>query len=118
MFLTLIDLEDVILDDGSRFVETALGEKVVRELKRLQAIDDKPLMPYNEVIHRKEDMSCIGQLTLFRQEDGDIVVGITDKEGYMSSVEFCVPGSGGGKSPHTLKALSHLGIAMIKDNNT
>lgn len=116
MFLTLLDLQEVRLDDGSMLVETSLGERIVKGLKRLQEIEDRRLMPCNELIARIEDMSPNGRLEIFRQDDGDICLSIVNKEGDSASIEFCVPGAGGGKSPETLQALSDLGIAMLKDN--
>lgn len=117
MNLLLLDLEELKLDDGLLFKDSSIGEQTIKELKRLQALEEnKILMPYNELISRRDDMSSSGKLTLFRQADGDICVTVTDKFGQYSSIEFCVPGSGGGKSPNTLIALNNLGIAMVKDN--
>jgi len=50
---------------------------------------------------RLEDMSQRGRLRLFREDDGDIIVSIVpeDDNGRLErsvSVQFCVPGVGGG----------------------
>lgn len=72
----------------------------------------------NAMVSRNEDMSPIGKLVLYRQEDGDVIVVVSgDPDNmYDNSVEFCSVGSGGGRSPHTLKALYWLMDAMVKDN--
>jgi hypothetical protein len=62
---------------------------------------------------RIEDMSPDGRLTVFVEDDGDIIVTVDGPSAdvdptltrSIASVQFCVPGSGGGKSPHTLAAL-------------
>lgn len=64
---------------------------------------------------RFEDMSPDGRLQIFLEPDGDVVIGIV-KDGIMTSVEFCSPGSGGGRSRNTIMALRQLAIAMEKDN--
>ena len=75
-----------------------------------------------EMVARNEDMSPNGLLRLIKQDDGDVIVTVcSDPEdtlfgGTVASVEFCSCGSGGGKSPHTLKALRELFEAMRRDN--
>ena len=72
-------------------------------------------------VKRREDMSPIGCLHLLQQDDGDIVVNVMPAnragDGYAicADIEFCTY-TGGGKSPHTLKALSALMNAMELDN--
>jgi hypothetical protein len=67
-------------------------------------------------------MSPRGRLRLLLQPDGDvIVVAIPDPDdglfgGRMASVEFCSVGSGGGRSPNTIRALRELAKAMEQDN--
>jgi hypothetical protein len=74
----------------------------------------------NTVYERVEDMSPDGKLFLIQQEDGDIVVTIASKDSgdrfQTATVEFCLPGSGGGRSSHTLKALRQLILAIQQDN--
>jgi hypothetical protein len=75
-------------------------------------------------VERKEDMSPDGNLTLIQQDDGDIIVAVYPSEeqrqgeGEISySVEFCSPGSGGGRSRNTIQALRALIVAMVRDND-
>lgn len=72
--------------------------------------------PVNELIGRVEDMSQTGRLVVLRQDDGDYCVSIVDASGVQADVEFCLPGSGGGRSPRTLEALRALAVAMLEDN--
>jgi hypothetical protein len=71
---------------------------------------------------RKEDMSPNGMLEVFLDSDNnDIHVTVFEDDGNgnldsMSSVEFCCLGSGGGQSPHTMKALRDLAKAIELDN--
>ena len=74
---------------------------------------------------RLESMSPDGSLKLFRQEDGDIIVQVMTRQNSfgnrsnelrIASVEFCTPGSGGGGSRETWKALVNLLEAMKRDN--
>jgi len=74
------------------------------------------------IVSRFEDMSPTGGLTLFIQDDGDVIVQITTPPNrdsdfsQVSSVEFCIPGGGGGGSSKTHKALQALAVAMAEDN--
>lgn len=54
-------------------------------------------------IARLGDMGEGTRLLLFKQDDGDVIVGVIPS-GFrfpVHSIEFCVPGSGGGASPKT-----------------
>ncbi len=62
-------------------------------------------------------MSATGKLRLLIQEDGDVIVAVTDEEGRMIDIEFCAPGSGGGRSPKTWRALHALAQAMREDSD-
>lgn len=65
---------------------------------------------------RYEDMSTDGAVTVFRQEDGDVILGVISRvRGHLQnlSVEFCVEG---GRSPHTWRALIDLADAIERDN--
>ncbi len=75
-------------------------------------------MSDTQIVERNEDMSPIGRLVLFLQVDGDVIVSIRSdpREFSQTSVEFCQPFTGGGRSPHTLKALKALAVAMERDN--
>ena len=67
---------------------------------------------------RYEDMSQNGFLRVMQQPDGDMVVAIWPGTADMSrmSVEFCCPGTGGGRSKHTVDALRALMVAIDLDN--
>lgn len=67
---------------------------------------------------RYEDMSPDGAVTVLRQEDGDVILGVIARpfrSGRLLnlSVEFCVEG---GRSPHTWRALIALADAIERDN--
>jgi hypothetical protein len=70
------------------------------------------------IIERNEDMSPMGRLALVLQEDGDVIVAVRPdpEERHQTSVEFCQPSSGGGRSPATIRALRALAVAMKEDN--
>lgn len=71
---------------------------------------------------RKEDMSKSGTLEVFLDNDNnDIHITVFEDNGngqieVMASVEFCCVGTGGGQSPHTMKALRQLAKAIELDN--
>jgi hypothetical protein len=73
----------------------------------------------SELVERYEDMSPLGRLRLYKQDDGDMIVAIIpdpDCPSGHDSVEFCSCGSGGGQSPKTLQALYALMAAIEADN--
>lgn len=71
---------------------------------------------------RTEDMSPDGNLTLFIEEDGDVIVSISESASVRgvtrqsASIQFCSVGSGGGRSPNTREALLSLCHAIERDN--
>lgn len=73
-----------------------------------------------KTVKRNEDMSQLGYLKVLVQDDGDIIVAVYPQEndlvGIGASVEFCIPGTGGGRSTHTHAALRNLVAAMERDN--
>lgn len=77
-------------------------------------------MSITRQVTRNEDMSVRGRLRLIQQDDGDIIVAVQPEENGLimsgASVEFCVPGGGGGRSSNTLAALRALMDAMERDN--
>jgi len=75
------------------------------------------VIEHNKSYERREDMSPVGKLSIIFQPDGDGIIGIWSEDRGYVSVEFCSPGSGGGRSRHTLKALRDLALAMERDNN-
>ncbi len=80
----------------------------------------KPAVPWLERAERLEDMSAKGRLRLWREDDGDVIVEVLPEEdglvGNGASVQFCIPGTGGGRSPKTHAALLALMEAMAEDN--
>lgn len=111
---------ELMLDCGVKFGDTREGRAVLEMARMHLEAHTAALMskqaPCNTFIARKEDMSTSGRLRLLRQDDGDMCVAIIDEEGTMASVEYCTPGTGGGKSPKTLHALRALALAMMEDN--
>lgn len=71
-------------------------------------------------VTRPGDMSPEQRLTVTRQDDGDIIIRVDDKErsGRIVSIacEFCAPGTGGGRSQRTRQALMDLMMAIQQDN--
>lgn len=106
---------------GSLTAASRLLEQLREESDRLTP---EGLVPPNEIVRRKEDMSPDGELFVMMQGDGDMIIGVKpskddmDYEGspFGVSVEFCTPVMGGGRSPHTLRALRVLAEAVVKDN--
>lgn len=73
------------------------------------------IWPKEKSVKRRDDMSPSDALQVGIDESGDLQVSLwTEKAGY-SSVEFCAPGSGGGRSPYTRRALIALMVAMEAD---
>lgn len=58
------------------------------------------------------ELQADGDVMVYIEEDGALV---QDKNGNKSRVEFCNTAGGGGKSPHTLRALNALYEAMRQD---
>lgn len=77
-------------------------------LKELAGVDE---------IGRKGDMGPDQVMRVGFDGDRDIYVVVSDEEA-VASLEFCTIGTGGGRSPHTRKALVALMKAMRKDNLT
>ena len=92
--------------------------KALSILDKSEGVEDFP--KWIEKTQRREDMSQRGRLELSRGVDGDIGIKVLEQgdDGLLSAcgIEFCTVGSGGGKSPHTFRALLGLMVAMEKDN--
>lgn len=71
--------------------------------------------PKERDVGRIGDMSPGNFLRVGLDSDNDAYVSVCDEEG-MGSVEFCVPGAGGGKSSRTRLALIALMVAIEADN--
>lgn len=78
--------------------------------------DNAPInWPKANDVGRLHDMGCKGHLRVLFDADNDVVVTVFDGDN-TATVEFCVPGSGGGKSSRTRIALIELMAAMEADN--
>ncbi|WP_256679121.1 hypothetical protein [Pseudomonas sp. MWU12-2323] len=106
------------LADGGLFGDSLFGRQVIEAARELlkqseqQAADPLPL---DEFYERQEDMGQ-GRLRLILDGDSDVCVAIISDEGEIAGVEFCVPFSGGGRSPKVREALIGLCHA-IRDEN-
>ncbi len=92
---------ELVLEDGTKFGETREGRAVLemarKHIESVNAMLMRTQAPSNKLIVRKEDMSVNGRLRLLRQPDGDMCVAVIADDGTMASVEFCSPGTGGGR---------------------
>lgn len=59
-----------------------------------------------------------GRLRLILDGDSDVSIAVISDEGEMADVEFCVPFSGGGRSPKVRQALLDLCRAIRDENLT
>jgi hypothetical protein len=66
-------------------------------------------------VGRYGDMSSKAHLRVGLDNDNDVYVSVRD-ESAGASIEFCTPGSGGGSSPKTRRALIALMCAIEEDN--
>jgi len=68
---------------------------------------------------RYEDMSPDGTLTLYIEDDGDVIVDVQGidpmGERTRTTVQFCTYG-GGGQSLKVRQALLNLAVAILEDN--
>ena len=105
------------LADGGRFGDTLFGSQVIEAARELlqqsEKVDDS--LPLCEFFERREDMGS-GRLRLILDGDSDVCVAVISDEGEMADVEFCVPFSGGGRSPKVRQALLDL-CRAIRDEN-
>lgn len=79
------------------------------------AAQPAPAWPKARDVGRLEDMGSDGHLRVGLDESGDAYVEVFDGKA-SASVEFCTPGSGGGRSSRTRMALVALMVAMEADN--
>lgn len=81
----------------------------------------QPDLPFSTeaVTERTGDMGEGTKLQVCREDDGDLIVSVVPQDHRFSvdgqQVQFCVPGSGGGRSPRTWEALQALWKAMALD---
>lgn len=59
-----------------------------------------------------------GRLRLILDDDSDVSIAVISSEGEMAGVQFCVPFSGGGRSPKVRQALLDLCRAIRDENLT
>jgi len=71
--------------------------------------------PKERDVGRIGDMSQSASLRVGLDADNDVYLTVCDDDG-SAALEFCCPGSGGGKSPRTREALIALMVAMEADN--
>jgi len=117
----LNDFANIELEEGITIKDTIVGHDIINVVKeRLDAEDEESnniySLPPNVFTGRKEDMSSDGELRLFIEDDGDVIITVLDRDSHCASVQFCTVGQGGGSSPETLKALRGLIVAINKDN--
>ncbi|MCU9947554.1 hypothetical protein [Pseudomonas sp. PDM13] len=81
------------------------------------ASEQQQAWPKDQDVGRFGDMSQSAHLRVGLDADNDVYVSVYDEDG-GAAVEFCVPGSGGGRSGETRRALIALMVAMAKDNES
>jgi hypothetical protein len=118
--LAIEEAADMVTEDGGRFGDTLFGGQVIeaaRELLKQQSEDKGAPLPLGEFFERREDMGK-GRLRLILDGDSDVCVAVISDDGDMADVEFCVPFSGGGRSPRVREALLDLCRAIRDENAT
>lgn len=84
----------------------------LRELAMQLGIDvNTTARPRMTHVKRRPDMGELHRLELLLEDDGDVIVSIG-----MNTIQVCVPGTGGGRSPRTHRALLFLMQAIADDN--
>ncbi|MDG3937846.1 hypothetical protein L5C25_21270 [Pseudomonas aeruginosa] len=118
--LAIEEAAETLTEDGSRFGDTFFGGQVIEAARAQlkQQTEDQGLpLPLGEFFERREDMGK-GRLRLILDGDSDVCVAVISDEGEMADVEFCVPFSGGGRSPKVREALLNLCRAIREENET
>ena len=107
------------LADGGCFGDSFFGRQVLDAARELleQAEQPKDPLPLCQFFERQEDMGS-GRLRLILDGDSDVSIAVISSEGEMADVEFCVPFSGGGRSPKVRQALLDLCRAIRDENLT
>ena len=116
--LAIEEAKDMELADGGVFGDNLFGRQVIEaaaELLQQQSQQASDQLPLGEFFERREDMGQ-GRLRLILDGDSDVCLAVISSEGEMADVEFCVPFSGGGRSPKVRDALLALARA-IRDEN-
>ncbi|WP_127837843.1 hypothetical protein [Paraburkholderia fungorum] len=110
----------LLLDDGTPLADTHVGRELIR-LARAQIASaqatfaSEAAIERNTMIGRRDDMSLTSRIVLLKQPDGDVCVSIVN-DSRAARLEFCTPGTGGGRSPRTFAALHALILAIHADN--
>lgn len=114
------DARDMELADGGLFGQSYSGRQVIEaaqaQLEQQQGENQTPL-PLGEFFCRREDMGE-GTLRLILDGDSDVSVAILSGDSEVADVEFCVPFTGGGRSPKVREALLALARAIQADNES
>lgn len=112
--------KDVIAESKGEVVILTIHELIgVLNLDYVEILNEPVEKPAGQLFSRRDDMGQ-GVLQVLLQEDGDVCIGLHNDSSSARdfknlSVEFCTIGSGGGRSPNTLKALQDLVLAVAKD---
>ena len=104
------------LREWENAIEAAMAEILQRseQDKTTPQAQDAPYPRAREVA-RLGDMDMTTALRVGLDGDGDVYLSTTDNA-LGNGIEFCMTGSGGGKSSHTHQALVALMVAMETDN--
>lgn len=102
------DTVDVAIVKAKREIRRALDETATQDAAATPR-------PNARDVGRYGDMSQQAHLRVGIDNENDVYVSVWDERA-GASVEFCVPGSGGGKSPRTREALIALMVAIEQDN--
>lgn len=107
------DEKNGFIQDGQWQLST---NEVVRELNGRGLVNQFKLhaWPQSKDVARIGDMSPTTALRVGLDSENDVYVGVTSA--LREGIEFCTPGSGGGKSRRTRLALIALMVAMEADN--
>lgn len=118
-FLNAAAGEGLVLDgiDAADLFTEVLPKTYKAALREADAASEAPTLiwPKARDVGRLGDMSPSAHLRVGLDSDNDAYVSVWDEKG-GASIEFCTPGSGGGKSSRTRMALVALMVAMEADN--
>ena len=117
--LAIEEAASMELADGGCFGDSFFGSQVLEAARELMNQSEQPKdpLPLGEFFERREDMGK-GRLRLILDGDSDVSIAVISDEGEMADVEFCVPFSGGGRSPKVRQALLDLCRAIRDENLT
>tara|TARA_Y100000815_G_scaffold200098_1_gene183696 strand:- start:578 stop:1438 length:861 start_codon:yes stop_codon:yes gene_type:complete len=117
--MMVASLREKVADlEGLVFAETNAKQAALEHVAALEAelaeLKERQ-WPASTDVGRYGDMSQFAHLRVGLDGDNDVYVSVYDDKG-GASIEFCVPGSGGGASPRTREALIGVMVAMEQDN--